>query len=114
MSVLVTVGAGYIGSHVVLELLKAREQPIILDDLSKGFRQAVPDVVKFVRGDAGDQSLVTQAIAENDVDAISHLAGSIVVPDSVRNPLSYYFNNTCKSRTLIACAIKAKLKHFRP
>ena len=112
MSVLVTGGAGYIGSHVVLELLEAGEEPIVLDDLSTGFREAVPDVVKFVRGDVGDQKLVTQAIAENDVDAIIHLAGSIVVPDSVRDPLSYYFNNTCKSRTLIACAIKAGLKHF--
>ena len=112
MSVLVTGGAGYIGSHVVLELLKAREEPIVLDDLSTGFRAAVPDVVKFVRGDAGDQKLVTQVIAKNGVDAIIHLAGSIVVPDSVKDPLRYYLNNTCKSRTLIACAIEANLKHF--
>ena len=112
MSVLVTGGAGYIGSHVVLELLEAGEEPIVLDDLSTGFREAVPDVVKFVRGDVGDEKLVTRVIAENGVDAIIHLAGSIVVPDSVRDPLSYYFNNTCKSRSLLACAIKAGLKHF--
>ena len=103
MSVLVTGGAGYIGSHVVLELLKAGEEPIVLDDLSTGFREAVPDVVKFVRGDVGDQKLVTQVIAENGVEAIIHLAGSIVAPNSVRGPLSYYFNNTCKSWTLFAC-----------
>ena len=91
MSVLVTGGAGYIGSHVVLELLKAREKPIILDDLSTGFREAVPDVVKFVRGDVGDQKLVTQAIAENDVDAIIHLAGSIVVPELGERPAQLLF-----------------------
>ena len=74
MSVLVTGGAGYIGSHVVLELLEAGEEPIVLDDLSTGFREAVPDVVKFVRGDVGDQKLVTRVIAGNGVDAIIHLA----------------------------------------
>ena len=99
MSVLVTGGAGYIGSHVVLELLEAGEE-------------SVPDVVNFIRGDVGDEKLVTQVIAENGVDAIIHLSGSIVVPDSVRDPLGYYFNNTCKSRSLLACAVKAGLKHF--
>ena len=100
MSVLVTGGAGYISSHVVLELLKAPEEPIVFDDLSTGFSEAVPDVV---RGDVGDQTLVTQVIAENGVEAIIHLDGSIVAPNSVRGPLSYYFNNTCKSWTLFAC-----------
>ena len=100
MSVLVTGGAGYIGSRGVLELLKAPEEPIVFDDLSTGFSEAVPDVV---RGDVGDQKLVTQVIAENGVEAIIHLAGSIVAPDSVRGPLSYYFTNTCKSWTLFAC-----------
>ena len=112
MSVLVTGGAGYIGSHVLLELLDAREEPIVLDDLSTGFGERVPDVVKFVRGDVGDEKLVLQVIAENSVDAIIHLAGSVIVPELERNPLSYYFNNTCKSRTLVACAIKTKIKHF--
>ena len=112
MSVLVTGGAGYIGSHVVLELLDAREQPIVLDDLSTGFRETVPDVVKFVRGDVGDERLVLRLIAENSVDAIIHLAGSVVVPESIRDPLSYYLNNTCKSRTLVACAVQAEIKHF--
>ena len=91
MSVLVTGGAGYIGSHVVLELLKAGEEPIVLDDLSTGFREAVPDVVKFVRGDVGDEKLVTRAIAENDVDAIIHLAGSIVVPRFGERPARLLF-----------------------
>jgi UDP-glucose 4-epimerase len=100
MTVLVTGGAGYIGSHVVLELLKAPEEPIVFDDLSTCFSEAVPDVV---RGDVGDQKLVTQVIAENDVETFIHLAGSIVAPNSVRGPLSYYFNNTCKSWTLFAC-----------
>jgi UDP-glucose 4-epimerase len=112
MSVLITGGAGYIGSHVVLELLDAHEKPIVLDDLSTGFRESVPDVVKFIRGDVSDEKLVMQVITEHGVDAIIHLAGSVVVPESVRDPLSYYYNNTCKSRTLIACAINANLKHF--
>jgi UDP-glucose 4-epimerase len=112
MSVLVTGGAGYIGSHVVLALLEACEEPIVLDDLSTGCREAVPDAVTFVKGDVGDEHLVSRVIAENGVNAIIHLAGSIIVPESVRDPLGYYFNNTCKSRALIACAVKAKLKHF--
>lgn len=112
MSVLVTGGAGYIGSHVMLALLDAGEEPIVLDDLSTGSREAVPADVTFVKGDVGDESLVSRVIAENGVRAIIHLAGSIIVPESVRDPLGYYFNNTCKSRALIACAIKARLKHF--
>ena len=112
MSVLVTGGAGYIGSHVMLALLDAGEEPIVLDDLSTGSREAVPTEVIFVKGDVGDENLVSRVIAENGVRAIIHLAGSIIVPELVRDPLGYYFNNTCKSRALIACAIKARLKHF--
>jgi UDP-glucose 4-epimerase len=112
MSVLVTGGAGYIGSHVVLELLEAGEKPVVLDNLSTGFPEAVPGVVPFIKGDVGDERLVTRVIAESRVNAIVHLAGSIVVSESVRDPLAYYFNNTCKSRTLVACAVKARLKHF--
>ena len=77
MSVFVTGGAGYIISHVVLELLEAGEEPIVLDDLSTGFREAVPGVVNFIRGDVGDEKLFTQVIAEHRVDAIIHLAGSL-------------------------------------
>ena len=112
MSVLVTGGAGYIGSHVMLALLDAGEEPIVLDDLSTGSREAVPTEVIFVKGDVGDENLVSRVIAENGVRAIIHLAGSIIVPELVRDPLGYYFNNTCKSRALMACAIKARLKHF--
>jgi UDP-glucose 4-epimerase len=112
MSVLVTGGAGYIGSHVVLELLEAGEQVTVLDDLSTGFRAAVPASAKFVKGDVGDERLVTRLIAENGVNAIIHLAGSANVPHSVRDPLTYYFNNTCKSRILVACAIRAKVNHL--
>ena len=112
MSVLVTGGAGYIGSQMVLELLDAGEEPIVLDDLSTGVREAIPDRVKLVTGDAGDEKLVSRVIVKNGVDAIIHLAGSVIVPDSVKDPLGYYLNNTCKSRTLIACAVKVKVKHF--
>jgi UDP-glucose 4-epimerase len=111
MSVLVTGGAGYIGS-MVLELLKRREAVTILDDLSTGFRSAVPDGARLVIGDFGDENLVLPLLSKCSVDAIIHLAGSMVVPDSVRDPLGYYLNNTCKSRNLIACAVKAKVKHF--
>ena len=76
MSVFVTGGAGYVISHVVLELLEAGEEPIVLDDLSTGFREAVPGVVNFIRGDVGDEKLFTQVIAEHRVDAIIHLAGA--------------------------------------
>lgn len=112
MSVLVTGGAGYIGSHVMLALLDAGEEPIVLDNLSTGSREAVPAEVTFVKGDVGDEPLISRIIAEHGVGAIIHLAGSIIVPESVRDPLGYYFNNTCKSRALIACAVRARLKHF--
>jgi UDP-glucose 4-epimerase len=112
MGILVTGGAGYIGSHMVFQLLDAGEEVTVLDDLSTGFRWAVPDGARLVVGDVGDQDLVMRAIEESGADAIFHFAGSVVVPDSVKDPLGYYLNNTCKSRTLIGCAIKAKLEHF--
>ncbi|MGH6824177.1 UDP-glucose 4-epimerase GalE [Methyloceanibacter sp.] len=112
MSVLVTGGAGYIGSHAVLELLDAGEEVIVLDNLSTGFRSAVPAAAQLVVGDVGDQGLVRQILSEAGVDAILHFAGSIIVPESVSDPLGYYLNNTCKSRNLIACAVEAGLKHF--
>ena len=112
MSVLVTGGAGYIGSHTVLELLDAGEEVTVLDDFSTGFRWAVPDGARLVVGDVGDKDVVLQAISKNGIDAIIHFAGSIVVPDSVRDPLGYYLNNTCKSRSLVECALKTKVKHF--
>jgi len=112
MSVLVTGGAGYIGSHMVLALLDVGEDVLVLDDLSSGFRWVVPDYAKFVEGDVGDHNLVEGLLLRNPIDAVIHFAGSIVVPKSVSNPLEYYLNNTCKSRTLIACAVEAKVKHF--
>jgi UDP-glucose 4-epimerase len=112
MSILVTGGAGYIGSQMVWEHLGTREEPVVLDDLSTGFKQAVPSGVKLVIGDAGDESLISEIIKTSGVDAIIHFAGSIVVPESIKDPLRYYLNNTCKSRNLIACALKANVKHF--
>jgi UDP-glucose 4-epimerase len=112
MSVLVTGGAGFIGSHMALELLDAGEDVLVLDNLSTGFRWAVPNGAKFVEGDVGDHNLVRRLLLRNSVDAILHFAGSIVVPESVADPLGYYLNNTCKSRSLIACAVETKVPNF--
>jgi UDP-glucose 4-epimerase len=112
MSVLVTGGAGFIGSHMALELLDAGEDVFVLDNLSTGFRWAVPDCANFVEGDVGDQDLVRGLLQRNAIDAILHFAGSIVVPESVADPLGYYLNNTCKSRSLIACAVETKIPNF--
>ena len=112
MSILVTGGAGYIGSHMVLELLDAGEEVVVLDNLSTGFRHAVPDQAAFIKGDVGDARLLLRTIAKHEVDAVLHFAGSIVVPDSVVDPLGYYLNNTVKSRALIAAAITGGIKQF--
>ena len=112
MSVLVTGGAGYIGSHMVLALLDAGEDVVVLDNLSTGFRWAVPAQAKFVAGDAGNRDLLLRLFLTHPIDAIIHFAGSVVVPESIADPLGYYGNNTCKSRTLIAAAVKAKIPHF--
>jgi len=112
MTVLVTGGAGYIGSHMVHALLDAGERVVVLDDLSTGFDWAVAQGAQFVVGDAGDQALVAHLMAEHRIEAIVHFAASIVVPDSVRNPLGYYHNNTVNSRTLIEAAVKGGVRHF--
>jgi len=112
VSVLVTGGAGFIGSHMALELLDAGEDVIVLDNLSTGFRWAVPDGAKFVEGNVGNHNLVRRLLLRNSVDAILHFAGSIVVPDSVADPLGYYLNNTCNSRSLLACAVETKIPNF--
>ena len=112
MTVLVTGGAGYIGSHMVHALLDAGERVVVLDDLSTGFDWAVAQGARFVVGDAGDQALVVHLIAEHRIEAIVHFAASIVVPDSVRNPLGYYRNNTVNSRALIEAAVKGGVRHF--
>lgn len=112
MTVLVTGGAGYIGSHTVHELLDAGESVIVLDNLSTGYDWLVPRGAPLVVGDTGDQALVAKLIGKHNVDAIIHFAASIVVPDSVRDPLAYYRNNTVNSRALIECAVKNGVRHF--
>jgi UDP-glucose 4-epimerase len=103
-SILVTGGAGYIGSHTVLQLRARGERVVVLDDLSTGFREAVLDAPLIV-GNAGDAALVRQVLRDHDVDTVMHFAASISVPDSVREPLAYYRNNTVNTRALLeACA----------
>jgi UDP-glucose 4-epimerase len=112
MTVLVTGGAGYIGSHMVYELADNGEPAVVLDNLSTGYDWAVAKGTPLVIGDVGDQTLVTRVIRDHNVDAIIHFAGSIVVPESVRDPLGYYRNNTGNSRSLIECAVKCGVRHF--
>lgn len=112
MTILVSGGAGYIGSHMVHELADAGESVVVLDDLSTGFRSALPATVPLFVGDAGDQNLVSSIIAEHGVEAIIHFAGSIVVPDSLRDPLGYYRNNTMTTRALLEAAVKGKVRQF--
>jgi UDP-glucose 4-epimerase len=112
MTILVTGGAGYIGSHMVHALVESGERVVVLDNLSTGFEWAMPKQVTLVVGDTGDQPLATRIIAEHRVDAIIHFAASIVVPDSVSDPLGYYRNNTANSRSLIECAVKGGVKQF--
>ncbi|NMW32338.1 UDP-glucose 4-epimerase GalE [Altererythrobacter sp. RZ02] len=111
-TVLVTGGAGYIGSHAVLALLDAGWPVAVVDNLTTGFRFAVPDAVQFYEGDIEDGALLVRIIAEQKVGAIMHFAGSIVVPESVENPLKYYHNNTVKSRALIDAAVTGGVPHF--
>ena len=112
MTILVTGGAGYIGSHMVHALVEAGERIVVLDNLTTGFDLAVAPGASLVVGDAGDQSRVAALIAEHGVDAVIHFAASIVVPDSVRDPLGYYRNNTVNSRALIETAVKEGVRHF--
>ena len=112
MTVLVTGGAGYIGSHMVLALLDAGETVFVLDDLSTGFRSAVQPPAKLIVGDFGDAVLVDEILDRYEIDAIAHFAAKIVVPESVANPLLYYLNNTAKARNLLECTVRHKIKHF--
>lgn len=111
-NILVTGGAGYIGSHAVLALRDSGWQPVVIDNLVTGFRWAVPDDVPFVEGDIADQQLVASTIDQHNIGAILHFAGSVVVPESVENPLKYYHNNTAKSRSLIDAAVLAGVRHM--
>lgn len=110
--VLVTGGAGYIGSHAVLALRDAGWKVAVIDNLVTGFRWAVPDGVHFYEGDIADGALLARIIDEQAIGAILHFAGSVVVPESVSDPLKYYSNNTAKSRALIESAIAGGVRHF--
>jgi UDP-glucose 4-epimerase len=112
MAVLVTGGAGYIGSHMVLALVDAGQDVVVLDNLSTGFVWAISPKATLVQGDIADEDLVIDTIKKHNVDAVVHFAGSIVVPDSVTDPLGYYLNNTVKSRALMAAVVKAGVKNF--
>ncbi len=110
--ILVTGGAGYIGSHAVLALLDADWPVIVLDNLVTGFRWAVDPRATFVEGDVGDAETVARTLATFSIGAIMHFAGSVVVPESVADPLKYYGNNTSNSRTLLAAAVAGGVRHF--
>ncbi|MCB2066435.1 MAG: UDP-glucose 4-epimerase GalE [Erythrobacter sp.] len=110
--VLVTGGAGYIGSHAVLALRDAGWPVSVIDNLVTGFRFAVPDGVPFYEGDVGDKALLARIFAERGIGAVMHFAGSVVVPESVENPLKYYHNNTANSRNLIEAVVTAGVPHM--
>jgi len=110
--VLVTGGAGYIGSHAVLALIDVGWSVAVIDDLSNGTRGVVPDGVAFFEGSVADRELVGRILAEQKIGAIMHFAGSIVVPESVEKPLDYYANNTLASHALLTSAVAAGVKHF--
>ena len=110
-AILVTGGAGYIGSHVVRQLGEAGEQVVVIDNLSKGFRQAVT-AGDLIVGDVGDFELVSRLLAEHQVDTVMHFAAHTVVPESVAQPLKYYGNNTCATRSLLQACIEYQVKNF--
>jgi UDP-glucose 4-epimerase len=110
MAVLVTGGAGYIGSHMVWDLLDRGERPVVLDDLSTGFQAAVPAGADLFVGDIGDPAVLDKVFRTRTIDAVIHFAASAVLPDSVSDPLFYYNNNTAKTRTLFEAAVRAGVK----
>ena len=112
MTVLVTGGAGYIGSHTVHELADAGERLVVIDNLSTGRANAMGNRAELIIGDIGDLECVTSALAKHSVEAIIHFAGSIIVPESVADPLGYYKNNTANSRLLIELAVRYGVRHF--
>jgi UDP-glucose 4-epimerase len=112
MSILLTGGAGYIGSHMVHALAESGESVAVLDNLSTGFKWAIPRGIDLIIGESGDEALVSRLIAERQISVIIHFAASIVVPDSVSNPLAYYRNNTVNSRALIECAVRGGVQQF--
>jgi UDP-glucose 4-epimerase len=112
MSILVTGGAGYIGSHMTLALLDQGEDVVVLDNLSTGIRALVPTAAVFVQADAADGKLIRKIISRHKIDAIIHFSGSTIVPESVEEPLRYYANNTVTSRALIETAVECGIRHF--
>src|ERR1700757_2262016 len=112
MTVLVTGGAGYIGSHMVLALVEAGERVVVIDNLSTGFSAFLPEGVPLFIGDAGDENLVEGVIRQHEVESVIHFAGSVVVPDSMRDPLGYYRNNTMTTRSLLNAAVKTGVSRF--
>jgi UDP-glucose 4-epimerase len=110
-SILVTGGAGYIGSHTVLQLRARGERVVVLDDLSRGFRQAVLDT-PLVVGKVGDRETVLNALRAHGVDTVMHFAAYTIVPESVAEPLKYYGNNTCSTRNLLECCVEAGVRNF--
>ena len=112
MTVLVTGGAGYIGSHMVRALVDAGESVVVVDNLSTGFSALLPEGVPLFIGDAGDENLVEGVIAQHDVESIIHFAGSVVVPESMRDPLGYYRNNTMTTQSLLNAAVKSGVSRF--
>jgi UDP-glucose 4-epimerase len=110
-TILVTGGAGYIGSHTVLQLRARGEQVLVLDNLYTGFRQAVLDT-PLIAGSVGDREVVMAALREHNVDTVMHFAAHTIVPESVSDPLEYYGNNTCGTRNLLQCCAEAGVKHF--
>ena len=112
VNVLVTGGAGYIGSHMVLALLDAGHSPLILDDFSTGHEQLVPVGVPVIRGNVGDREVTDRLFADHKIDAVAHFAASIVVPESVADPLKYYLNNTVSTARLIKACVNAGVRRF--
>ena len=112
MTILVTGGAGYIGSHMVFALTDAGEPVVVVDNLSTGHRGLVSEKAHFVQGDAGDSSLISEVIKQFKVESVIHFAGSIIVPESVSDPLAYYANNTVVARNLMESAVKGGVRNF--
>lgn len=112
MPILVTGGAGYIGSHMVLALLERGDEVVVLDDLSAGVAAPLRAKTRFVQGNAGDSGLVRKLLRDSRIDAVMHFAGSVVVPESVEKPLLYYANNTGASRSLVSACVDEGVRHF--
>ena len=110
-AILITGAAGYIGSHVLLQLQSRGEQVVAIDNLYTGFRQAVRDAPLIV-GDVGDAALVESVLREHDIDTVMHFAANTIVPESVRDPLKYYGNNTCATRNLLASCTRAGVRQL--